>query len=285
MTGKTKKPQVAAIGEIVSDILPDSRKLGGAPADFLHYAVKSGADGHLISAIGADDLGREVVAELNKFGIKPVLAITPYPTGRVLIFRSPSGGHTAHILENAAWDYIPYTEAAETCIKNADAVFFGTLALRITYSRITILDLIDCAPEKALKFFDINIRQEYYDKQTIETLLTKANILKLNTDELKTLKAMLKISGSPDDFCLRLKEDYGLKYLILTDMAKESRVYGDDVTVVKNSGIRQAFAFGAGNAFAGTFTAAVLKGASQQEAHETANQAAVDVCRANLKNA
>ena len=95
MTGKTKKPQVAAIGEIVSDILPDSRKLGGAPADFLHYAVKSGADGHLISAIGADDLGREVVAELNKFGIKPVLAITPYPTGRVLIFRSPSGGHTA----------------------------------------------------------------------------------------------------------------------------------------------------------------------------------------------
>ena len=265
MTGKTKKPQVAAIGEIVSDILPDSRKLGGAPADFLHYAVKSGADGHLISAIGADDLGREVVAELNKFGIKPVLAITPYPTGRVLIFRSPSG--------------------AETCIKNADAVFFGTLALRKTYSRNTILDLIDCAPEKALKFFDINIRQEYYDKQTIETLLTKANILKLNTDELKTLKAMLKISGSPDDFCLRLKEDYGLKYLILTDMAKESRVYGDDVTVVKNSGIRQAFAFGAGNAFAGTFTAAVLKGASQQEAHETANQAAVDVCRANLKNA
>ena len=77
MTGKTKKPQVAAIGEIVSDILHDSRKLGGAPADFLHYAVKSGADGHLISAIGADDLGREVVAELNKFGIKPVLAITP----------------------------------------------------------------------------------------------------------------------------------------------------------------------------------------------------------------
>ena len=97
MTGKTKKPQVAAIGEIVSDILPDSRKLGGAPADFLHYAVKSGADGHLISAIGADDLGREVVAELNKFGIKPVLAITPYPTGRVLIFRSPSGGHTGRV--------------------------------------------------------------------------------------------------------------------------------------------------------------------------------------------
>ena len=96
---------------------------------------------------------------------------------------------------------------------------------------------------------------------------------------------MLKISGSPDDFCRRLKEDYELKYLILTDMAKESRIYGDDVTVVKNSGIRQAFAFGAGNAFAGTFTAAVLKGASQQEAHEAANQAAVDVCRANLKNA
>ena len=78
MTGKTKKPQVAAIGEIVSDILPDSSKARQAHRQiFCIYAVKSGADGHLISAIGADDLGREVVAELNKFGIKPVLAITP----------------------------------------------------------------------------------------------------------------------------------------------------------------------------------------------------------------
>lgn len=283
MAGRTKKPHVIAIGEVVYDIMPDSRKLGGAPADFLHYAVKAGAKGSLISAIGADDLGREVVAELNKFNIEPVLAITPYPTGRVLIFKNSDGRHTAHILENAAWDYIPYTEAAEKCVQTADAAFFGTLALRKPYSRGTVLDLIDAVPEKACKFFDVNLRQDYYDKELIQSLLHKANILKLNTDELKVLKPLLKLNGNTEDVCEKLKNAYGLKYLILTDASKESRVYGKELTVVKNSGVRQAFAYGAGNAFAGTFMTSLLNGATQQEAHDAANQAAISVCVANSK--
>lgn len=283
MAGRTKKPHVIAIGEVVYDIMPDSRKLGGAPADFLHYAVKAGAKGSLISAIGADDLGREVVAELNKFNIEPVLAITPYPTGRVLIFKNSDGRHTAHILENAAWDYIPYTEAAEKCVQTADAAFFGTLALRKPYSRGTVLDLIDAVPEKACKFFDVNLRQDYYDKELIQSLLHKANILKLNTDELKVLKPLLKLNGNTEDVCKKLKNVYGLKYLILTDASKESRVYGKELTVVKNSGVRQAFAYGAGNAFAGTFMTSLLNGATQQEAHDAANQAAISVCVANSK--
>ena len=208
MAGRTKKPHVIAIGEVVYDIMPDSRKLGGAPADFLHYAVKAGAKGSLISAIGADDLGREVVAELNKFNIEPVLAITPYPTGRVLIFKNSDGRHTAHILENAAWDYIPYTEAAEKCVQTADAAFFGTLALRKPYSRGTVLDLIDAVPEKAYKFFDVNLWQDYYDKELIQSLLHKANILKLNTDELKVLKPLLKLNGNTEDVCKKLKNVY-----------------------------------------------------------------------------
>lgn len=280
MAAMKKRPLVAAIGEVVFDILPDSRKLGGAPAKFLQYAVKYGAAGHLISAIGADDLGREVVSELQKFNINPVLAVTPYPTGRVLIFNETTGKHTAHILENAAWDYIPFTEAAEKCIKRADAIFFGTLAVRKSYSRRTVADLIDCAPEKAYKFFDVNLRREYYDRHSVLALLQRANILKLNTEELKTIKNMLKLSGGQEDVCLKLKEDYGLEFLILTDAAKESRIYGREVSIVKNNGIRQTFAYGAGNAFAGAFITSVLNGKTQQEAHEAANLAAVEVCRA-----
>lgn len=284
MVGKSKKPQVAAIGEVVFDIMPESRKLGGAPADFLHYAVKYGADGHLISAIGADDLGREVVTELNKFEIKPVLAITPYPTGRVIIFKNSNGSLTAHILENAAWDYIPFTEDAEKCIKNVDAVYFDTLALRKAYSKSTILDLIASAPQKAFKFFDVNLRQDYYDKSIILKLLEFADILKLNADELKILKTMLKLSGSVEDMCAQIKEQYQLKFLILNDTAKESRIFGDTLTFVKNDGIRQSFAYGAGNAFAGAFMSSILRGKSQQEAHDIANQAAVEVCLASCKN-
>ncbi len=280
MASKQKKPQVVAVGEVVFDILPDSRKLGGAPADFLHYAVKSGAEGYLISAIGADDLGREVISELKKYDIEPVLAVTPYPTGRILIFKIPGSGMSAHILENAAWDYIPFTSAAEDCIQKADAVFFSTLSLRKPYSRGTILDLIDCAPQEAYKFFDINFRQNYYDKTLVAELLKRANILKLNLEELKILKGLFNLRGGMEEMCLKLKDDYGLMYVILTDMAKENIIYSNaETTRVKNGRIHQAFAFGAGTAFAGAFMASILKGESQQAAHEAANLAAIEVCR------
>ncbi len=279
MTGTNTKPQVIGIGEVVFDIMPDSRKLGGAPADFLHYAVKYGAEGKLISAIGADDLGREVVSELDKFEITPVLSVTPYPTGRVLIFNTPSGGHTAHILENAAWDYIPFSEAAEQSVQSADAVYFGTLAMRKAYSRNTVLELIDAAPENAYRFFDVNLRQNYYSEELIYDLLKRANILKLNIEELKILKNILNLRGSAEAICLNLKDKYKMSYVILTDAAKESRIWGNEATVVKNSRIHQSFAFGAGNAFAGAFITSVLKGSGQQEAHEAANAAAIEICR------
>ena len=247
-----KKPQIVGIGEVVFDIFPDSRKLGGAPADFLHYAVKNGAEGHLISAIGADDLGREIISELNKFKVNPVLAVTPYPSGRVLIFKSPDGVHSAHILENAAWDYIPFTQNAENCIKKADAIYFGTLALRKGYSKETILDLIDAAPKDAVKYFDVNLRQNYFDKDTIEALLEKATILKLNVGELKILKGMLNLRGANDDMCLKLKKMYNLDYLILSDAVKETKIFGEnDITCIKNTRIHPYFAFGLGNAFGG----------------------------------
>lgn len=285
MTSKVKKPYVVGLGEVVFDILPDSRKLGGAPADFLNYAVKNGAESYLISAIGADDLGREVVSELKKFSITPVLSITPYPTGKVLIFSTPNGNYTAHILENAAWDYIPYTTASEECVKKADGIYFDTLSMRKPYSKETILDLIDVAPKGAYKFFDINLRQTDYNKNLIKELLERANILKLNSEELKILKTLFKLNGTTDEICLALKKDYALKYLILTNGTKESFIYGDkETTQVSNKSLQQAFAYGAGNAFAGAFMSAILLGKSQKEAHDIANDAAVYVCQMKKGN-
>ncbi len=277
---KKNKPQIVSIGEVVFDILPDSRKLGGAPADFLRAAAKYNAQCCLISAIGADDLGREVVAELNKFDIKPVLAVTPYPTGRVLIFNNFGTGHTAHILENSAWDYIPFTSQAEKCVQNAQALYFDTLALRKSYSRNTILDLIDASSKDAYRFFDINLRLNYYDAEIIQQLLERANILKLNTEELKILKTYLKLSGSNENICVQLKDTYHLQYVILTNMAKESLIWGEDgLTTMKNTSLQQTFAYGAGNAFAGAFMGAILQGCSQKEAHQAANDSAVEICQ------
>jgi len=278
MVGKTKTPQIVGIGEIVFDILPDSRKLGGAPADFLNSATKYGSRTHLISAIGADDLGREVISQLDKFNIDPILAVTPYPTGRVVIFNTPNNSYSAHILENAAWDYIPLTHAAELCIKKADAIYFDTLALRKSYSKSTILDLIDEASPGAYKFFDINLRQNYYSKETIEQLLERANILKLNIDELKILKMLFNLCGSIEDICLKIKEAYQLKYVILSNGVKENFVWGNELTSMQNTKLKQNFAFGAGNAFAGAFMSCILKGLPQKSAHELANEAGAELC-------
>jgi fructokinase len=277
---KNKKAKIVGIGEVVSDILPDSRKLGGAPADFLKYAVKNGADGYLISAIGADDLGREIISELEDINVTPVLAITPYPTGRVLIFDEADNYPVAHILENAAWDYLPFEDKAENCVKNADAVYFDTLALRKAYSRETILDLIDLVPEDAFRFFDINLRQNYFSASLIQKLLERANILKINAEELIKLRDLFGLSGTPETICLKLKNEYKLKYLIYSDKAKMNLIWGDDgVTSAKNERLDQGFAFGVGNAFGGTFMSAILNGASQKEAHEQANKIAAEICK------
>lgn len=274
--------KIAGIGEVVYDIFPASRKIGGAPVDFLHQAQIRGATTFLVSAIGADDLGREVVSELNKLNINPVLAITPYPTGRVLVYKSDDG-FCAHILENAAWDYIPATNNAEDCIKKVDAIYYGSLALRKQYSSDTILDLIDIAENCEYKFFDANFRQNYYTKETVIKLLKKSNILKLNADELKIMKNMLNLRGNAVDVCLKLKKDYNLKYLIYNDAAKESKIWGIDntETVMKNSRVHQAFAYGAGNAFAGAFLVSIMNGLSQEEAHKIANKAGLEICKKN----
>ena len=130
-------------------------------------------------------------------------------------------------------------------------------------------------------FFDVNLRQNYYSKDLIIELLKRANILKFNMEELKVLKSLLNLKGGVDDICRNLMDKYKLKYLILSDGAKENRIFGNDGTItnIKNSRLHQSFAHGVGNAFAGSFLGAILANKTQQEAHEIANSVAVDICK------
>lgn len=277
------KPKVVGIGEVVYDILPDSRRLGGEPTEFLCYAVKNGGDAYIISAIGADDLGREVVSELNKFDISPVLEITPYPTGRVLVFNNPIGGNTLHILENAAWDYIPFSEASEYCIKNADIVYFDSLALRKAYSKSTISDLLDSANVDAIKFFDLSIKQNYYDKDTIALFLRKADVLKINANELRILRNLFHLRGTNDEICEKIKNVYNLKYIIFYDNLKEIRVFGtDEITEIKNARINNTFGESSDKVFMYTFITEIMNNANQQDASNKANQVAIEFYK-NIK--
>ena len=275
---ENKKPIVVGIGELLWDVLPTGKRAGGAPINFVYHATQMGAEGYAVSAVGNDLSGTEIVQELEKNHISNSLGTVEYPTGSVMV-ELKEGIPTYTIIEGVAWDHIPLTQESIDLIKRADAICFGTLALRSQASKETILSLLSYAREDALRFFDINIRQSYYSKELIETLLHKANVFKINDEELVLLRDMCKLEGSDDEVCRQILQMYNLKYLVLTAGCAFSSIYtADEVSTIPTPRVEVADTVGAGDSFSGAFVYSVLTGKSLREAHQTAVETAAFVC-------
>lgn len=275
---ENKKPIVVGIGELLWDVLPTGKRAGGAPINFVYHATQMGAEGYAISAVGNDLSGTEIVQELEKNHISNSLGTVEYPTGSVMV-ELKEGIPTYTIIEGVAWDHIPLTQESIDLIKRADAICFGTLALRSQASKDTILSLLSYAREDALRFFDINIRQSYYSKELIETLLHKANVFKINDEELVLLRDMCKLEGSDDEVCRQILQMYNLKYLVLTAGCAFSSIYTtNEVSTIPTPRVEVADTVGAGDSFSGAFVYSVLTGKSLREAHQTAVETAAFVC-------
>lgn len=275
---KNNKPLVVGIGELLWDVFPDQKKAGGAPINFIYHATQMGAEGCAISAVGNDVSGTEIVQELEKNHICNYIETVEHPTGSVLVELN-NGSPTYTITEGVAWDFIPLTQEAIDLVKNADAICFGTLAQRSPVSHETIKTLLEYAPENALRFFDINLRQHYYTKELIEESLRKANVFKLNDEELATLRPMFGLEGSDENICRMLLEKYNLRYLILTAGCVSSTIYSQtEMSVIPTPKVIVADTVGAGDSFSGAFIYAVLTGKSMQEAHQKAVDVAAFVC-------
>ena len=275
---ENKKPIVVGIGELLWDVLPTGKRAGGAPINFVYHATQMGAEGYAISAVGNDLSGTEIVQELENNHISNSLGTVEYPTGSVMV-ELKEGIPTYTIIEGVAWDHIPLTQESIDLIKRADAICFGTLALRSQASKETILSLLSYAREDALRFFDINIRQSYYSKELIETLLHKANVFKINDEELVLLRDMCKLEGSDEEVCRQILQKYNLKYLVLTAGCAFSSIYtADEVSTIPTPRVEVADTVGAGDSFSGAFVYSVLTGKSLREAHQTAVETAAFVC-------
>ena len=149
---KTNSPFIIGIGELLWDMLPAGKRMGGAPGNFVYHATKQGAQGCVISAIGNDALGEELLKELDENGVGHCLTRSPYPTGTVQVTLK-DGIPSYEIVEDVAWDHIRISEESIALMKKADAVCFGTLALRGRESRKTLETLLSCLPEKAFRYF------------------------------------------------------------------------------------------------------------------------------------
>jgi len=277
------KRYVVGLGEVLWDVLPDGKKLGGAPANFAYHAGQFGLETLAVSALGKDALAEETIAALDERGLKYLLPRVDYPTGTVQVTLTVDGIPTYEIKENVAWDNIPYTPELAEIASNCRAVCFGSLAQRNVTSWATIRQFLDNTPTDCLKVFDINLRQQFYTKDVIEESLKRCNILKINDEELVIIKRMygyddLDMRG----ICEKILADYQLKMLVLTCGTNGSYVFAPGLTSFQETPkVKVADTVGAGDSFTGSFCASILNGKSLEEAHRKAVAVSAFVCTQN----
>jgi len=168
---------IAGLGEILWDILPDGRQLGGAPTNFAYHAGCLGSTATIVSAVGTDTLGEDIVRRLDVLGVeRDYLAVSSrYPTGTVTVTLGTAGQPTYTIHEDVAWDHIPWTPALGRLAGRLDAVSFGSLCQRSKASRRTVQRFLAAVPDRCVRIFDINLRQHWYSREVIEASLALAD--------------------------------------------------------------------------------------------------------------
>lgn len=273
---------IVGIGEVLWDILPEGKKLGGAPANFAYHVSQFGLRSCVVSAVGNDYLGKEIIESLNSKGMNYLIPDVPYPTGTVEIEVDDAGIPQYDIKENVAWDNIPYNDQLESVAAKTKAICFGSLAQRNAVSRNTIHKFINAMHKESntLVVCDINLRQQFYDTDTLCDSLNLCNILKINDEELEMLSKLFKLPENDiNGQCRSIMERYNLKMIILTCGINGSYLFTpDSVSFQPTPKVDVADTVGAGDSFTAAFIASILKGKSVQEAHSLAVHTSAYVC-------
>lgn len=271
---------VTGIGEVLWDVLPEGKKLGGAPANFAYHVSQFGFESRIVSAIGPDMLGEELLSGLGDKGLDCMIETVPYPTGTVQVELDGNGIPCYDIRQDVAWDNIPFTPGLEALAKTTGAVCFGSLAQRSPVSRDTINRFIDAMPEGSLRIFDINLRQNFYTKDIVCNSMRKCNILKINNEELETVSVMLGLPDGPQQSRAKaLLSMFGLKALILTCGATGSHVFtSEETSYIATPQVEVADTVGAGDSFTAAFVSGLLKGLDIRQAHRLAVETSAFVC-------
>ena len=273
---------VIGIGEALWDVLPEGKKIGGAPANFAYHVKQFGLDSCAVSAIGDDALGKELIENFKDKGVNFLLETVPYPTGTVQVEIDQAGIPQYDIKENVAWDNIVLTDELKELAKKTRAICFDSLAQRNIISRETINEFLDNIPAEndPLIVFDINLRQGFYNKDILTNSMERCNVLKINDEELVTISRMFGYPGIDlMDKCWILLGKYNLKMLILTCGINGSYVFTPgNVSFLPTPKVEVADTVGAGDSFTAAFIASILKGADVATAHRKAVDTSAFVC-------
>ncbi len=279
------KRLIVGLGEALWDVLPEGKKLGGAPANFAYHAGQFlGSDNTVaVSALGEDRLAEETIESLREHGLNYLMPRVPYSTGTVQVTLDEQGIPTYDIKENVAWDNIPFSDEIQRVAANCRAVCFGSLAQRNVVSRATIQKFLDATPADCMKIFDINLRQNFYTPEVIQESMRRCNVLKINDEELVLIGRMFGYPGlDMQNKCWLILGKYNLDMLVLTCGTNGSYVFTPgQMSFQETPKVEVADTVGAGDSFTGSFCAAILSGKPVAEAHRLAVQVSAFVCTQN----
>ncbi|PYS47838.1 MAG: carbohydrate kinase [Acidobacteria bacterium] len=267
---------VAGLGELIWDMLPGGKQLGGAPTNFAYISRLLGNNATVASRVGDDDLGREASARLARMGISEgfLQVDRVHPTGTVQVKIGEDGEARFAINENSAWDYLEWTARWEELASNVDAVCFGTLGQRNEQAREVVLRFLRATRSNALRIFDVNLRHSFFTPDMLTRSVELATIVKLNSEELSMVAGMLDIELSgEEDLAKSLIARFNLDLIAVT-RGKEGSLLVTANETFDHPGFRVQVkdTIGAGDAFAATLTHYYLRGAPLKVISEEANR-------------
>lgn len=252
--------KVITIGEILWDVFPEGKKAGGSSMNVALNLHKQGIESSFISAVGDDDNGHELVSFLreNNFNTDLIQVNSERPTSTVVVQLDENHQATYTIKQPVAWDDIKINDKNIEAVKQANAFVYCSLTCRDEKSKKTILTLLENAK---IKIFDINLRAPFYGKELIGELLAKADILKINEDEIIWVRDTFGLTGNSDEQILKqLSAEFNIEIICLTLGNKGACVLKEG-KLFKHAGykVQVADTVGAGDAFLATFIACYLR--------------------------
>lgn len=280
---------VIGLGEVLWDVLPSGKQIGGAPANFAFHVSQFGLPVRVVSAIGYDDLGRETRKVFAQRNLQSIMPSLPQPTGTVIAEIDEAGVAHYTFPDNVAWDNIPFTTEMEDVARQTQAVCWGSLAQRSECSQKSILQFVDTVPDGPgqYKIFDINLRQNFYTKEIITESLQRANVLKINDEELVIVARLFGLQGTDLEAKARvLLTTYNLNMVILTCGENGSYIFtpaNDDcplggTSFLETPKVKVSDTIGAGDSFTGTLVASLIEGMPIRDAHARAVRVSAYVC-------
>lgn len=264
---------IVGVGEVLWDILPAGRQLGGAPANFAYCSHLLGNRGIVVSGTGSDALGNELRECLGESGLtdKYIQTDPEHPSGTVNVKVDSAGQPEFEITFPVAWDFLKWGADLEQLARLCDSVCFGTLAQRSVQSRRTIQEFLDATKDCCLRVFDVNLRQAFYSAEIILQSLITSTAIKLNEHELPIVADLLKTPVN--DFCQTILNRFDLQFVCVTRGARGSVLFGRN-GMHEHSGfqIKVEDTVGSGDAFTAGLVHEYLRGSSLAQMNDTANR-------------